>query len=518
MFSISISTTDPTGRLAALPLLEPTIRAAMDLLAQYVLFDGVADIHVVVDSTPTGRFAAGGDSSLVGRFDGIDLWEASFAYESRTGTDTDPALADITIYIDPESAYLAGLWWDPAIATSLASAVPHNMTDAFSVVLHELLHGLGVRGWRDATTGTLPADYQSTWDRYLSVVDGKGYFTGPSTTALLGGPAEVRMGGTQGGYHLGHGPTPANSAQPWIADSVLNGYFTRAGERYLPGRLELAILEDLGFTLNQKRLVDLVNEIGSNADQFVDVVNYPDDGSAGRYMVGWESPERLYGGAQADRIEGRGGDDALAGLAGDDVLAGGAGNDTLDGGAGSNRLDGGAGIDTALYAGPRTAFTFAAAEAGLRVQHGEGADTLLGIERLRFDDISVALDTGGAGGAVVALYHAAFGRAPDLAGLGFWLAVSDSGAGQGQLGAGIAASTEFRPTLDLPADAFIDTLYANALHRAPDAAGAGFWLSMLEAGVPRDQVLAAIATSGEAVVQLSPSLVGGIDYIPFAFP
>lgn len=265
MPDIRITYQDPQGQLAGLPLLEPTIRAAMALLSSYLVFDGVADIEVVVDQTPTGRFAAGGDSSFVGRFDGIDLWEPSLAAEARTGIDPDPTRADISIYIDPTGSFLSGLWWDPDIATTLAGAVPHDRTDAFSVILHELMHGLGIRGWRDASTAALPADYQSTWDQHITLAGGKAYFSGPATTALLGGPAEVRLGGSQGGYHLGHGPTPAESGQPWIAASVMNGYFTLPGERYLPGRLELALLEDLGWLTRATNLVDVVNQLDNGA-------------------------------------------------------------------------------------------------------------------------------------------------------------------------------------------------------------------------------------------------------------
>lgn len=39
--------------------------------------------------------------------------------ESRTGVDPHPTTADLSIYIDPTSSYLAQMWWDPNIATRL---------------------------------------------------------------------------------------------------------------------------------------------------------------------------------------------------------------------------------------------------------------------------------------------------------------------------------------------------------------------------------------------------------------
>lgn len=475
---------DPQGQLAALPLLEPTIRAAMALLSGYLAFGGVADIEIVVDQTPTGRFAAGGDSSFVGRFNGIDLWEPSLAAESRSGIDPDPERADISIYIDPSGSFLSGLWWDPDIAASLAGAVPHDRTDAFSVILHELLHGLGIRGWRDASTAALPADYQSTWDQYLTLADGKAYFSGPATTALLGAPAEVRLGGSQGGYHLGHGPTPADSGQPWIAASVVNGYFTLPGERYLPGRLELAMLEDLGWLIHATDLVDVVNQL--------------DKGAEGRYMIGWDRAEQLSGSPLADRIEGRGGND---------VITGGAGNDTLDGGDGA---------DVAVFAGPRSAYTIRQQGDTFEVRQGDSIDTLAAIERLQFDDAALALATDVAASFAFSLYRAAFNRAPDAAGLGFWLAQSDRGASPAGIAQAFLASPEFtQPAGD---SAFLHALYANAFARAPDAASLQFWQSALDMGASRADVLAAIAGSAEASAASLPAFANGIAYIPFALP
>ena len=389
---------DPHGQLAALPLLEPTIRAAMALLSSYLVFDGVADIEIVVDQTPTGRFAAGGDSSFVGRFNGIDLWEPSLAAESRSGTDPDPSRADISIYIDPAGSFLSGLWWDPDIATTLGGVVPHDRTDAFSVILHELLHGLGIRGWRDASTAALPADYQSTWDQHITLANGKAYFSGPATTALLGGPAEVRLGGSQGGYHLGHGPTPADSGQPWIAGSVMNGYFTLPGERYLPGRLELAMLKDVGWLIRATNLVDVVNQ--------------------------------------------------------------------LDGEPGS-------GIELALETDSTAVFAYS-------------------------------------------LYRAAFDRAPDAAGLGFWLAQAARGTSTTEIAQAFLASPEFTAAPD--DTAFIHALYGNAFARAPDAASLQFWQAALDMGASRADVLAAIAGSAEASAAMQPAFANGIAYIPFTLP
>lgn len=368
MAAVSITFDDPGGLLASLPLFDDTIQAAADYLDRFVTFAGTVDVRVVVETTSTGRFAGTGSQHYVGRVDGFDLWESSLAAEARTGIDPRPDAADITIFVDPASSYVSNLWWDPAIATSLAGSVPDGRTDAFSVVLHEMLHGMGVIGWRHIETGALPADYRSVWDSRVAIEGDRAWFDGPATRSLLGERVEVRLGGSQGAFHLGAGPQLSDSTQPWLEGSQLNGYYFYYGERYMLGRLELALLQDIGWQLEPTTLVDVVNRW--------------DDREQPRYMVGWDTGERLAGEALDDRIEGRGGADRLDGGAGHDRLAGDDGHDTLDGGAGDDTLTGGHGTDTATYASAGAAVRVNLATAGAQATGGAGSDTLAGIERL----------------------------------------------------------------------------------------------------------------------------------------
>jgi hypothetical protein len=259
MPDVKISYTDPTNSLAALPLIGTTIEAVIRYLDQFLVFKGTIDINVVVESTSTGRFSGGGDIVFAGSSKGIELYESSLAAQARSGSDPNPGKADLVMNIDPNSSYLAGLWWDPQIATSLAGTVPMNKTDGFTVVMHELMHGMGFIGWRDIHTGALPGNYQSAWDQWISISDGKAFFNGPATLALLGEPVEVRLGDSQGAYHLGGGASPVASTQPWLESSVFNSYYFMLGERYLPGALELAMLSDVGWTLKENTVSSVVN-------------------------------------------------------------------------------------------------------------------------------------------------------------------------------------------------------------------------------------------------------------------
>jgi hypothetical protein len=113
--------------------------------------------------------------------------------------------------------------------------------------------------------------------------------------------------------------------------------------------------------------------------------------SANAILVGGASNDTLSGGNGWDFLDGGAGNDALFGSGGNDILHGGAGNDTLSGGRGNDTLDGGGGVDTAVFAGPRSAYSIAHAGNSLQISGPDGFDTLTNIERLTFDDVTVAL-------------------------------------------------------------------------------------------------------------------------------
>lgn len=102
----------------------------------------------------------------------------------------------------------------------------------------------------------------------------------------------------------------------------------------------------------------------------------------------------------ADTLIGGEGNDTLISSGGGDTLDGGAGNDylqaserqdddTLTGGMGDDQINGGLGSDTAVFAGLRSQYSVARLNVGYEafsVTGPDGADTLVNIENLRFDD------------------------------------------------------------------------------------------------------------------------------------
>jgi hypothetical protein len=258
----------------------------------------------------------------------------------------------------------------------------------------------------------------------------------------------------------------------------------------------------------------------------------------GVFTVGWESIKGSHvtvadvdGDGMPDLIEsGTDGFDVLYNImanghvysapkAGDAVL-GSRLADTLRGAANSGHIDGGGGLDTVVYAGSRAAYQLVHGAAGFTVAHGAPAtaDTLANVERLKFDDATVALDIGGVGGQAYRIYQAAFDRVPDSVGLGFWIAAMDHGTGLSAVAQGFIDSKEFKDLYGAaPSNAdLVGKFYEHVLHRAPEQGGFDFWVSVLDqhkAGVV--DVLVGISESPENQAGLASVIGNGFAYTPY---
>jgi hypothetical protein len=202
-----------------------------------------SSIEVMVRFDPLTPRASGGSTavSYAGNADGISVFYLGAAAEIVSGRDPNAADPDILITLGED--YLANeLWFDPDPASRLAP-VPFDRTDAYSVFMHELGHGLVFNGWRDPWTGVLPGGYQSGFDRYV-VSDGVSlFFAGPRATAVYGAPVPL----TYGNYgHLGNDYGWGLPGTDLIPD-VMNGVVFYRGTRYDISRLDRAILHDSGL-------------------------------------------------------------------------------------------------------------------------------------------------------------------------------------------------------------------------------------------------------------------------------
>ncbi len=192
--------------------------------------------------------------------------------------------------------------------------------------------------------------------------------------------------------------------------------------------------------------------------------------------------------------------------------------------AGANgAIDGLGGIDTVTFAGARTNYTVAKETWGFGVTDkvgGGGHDAVLNVERLQFSDgNAVALDINGSAGAAFRLYQAALDRPAEKAGLDFWIYQLDRGLTLDDMVQDIInTQPEFIQKYGAnPTDAqFVNLLYANVLHRTPDAAGYDFWLKALtNHDTTHVGIVKFFSESPENQAQVIGSIQNGIEYTPW---
>lgn len=196
----------------------------------------------------------------------------------------------------------------------------------------------------------------------------------------------------------------------------------------------------------------------------------------------------------------------------DNVIRGNGGNDLINGGAG---------LDVCVYSGISNQYEVDSAAGIVTDKHSyrDGVDTLSNVERLQFLDRTVALDTElwDDAGSAYRLYKAAFDRAPDEVGLGYWIEQLDDGASLDSAASGFIQSAEFSSLYGSNiSDAFFLTqLYNNVLDRNPDQAGLNYWVNQFNGGLSRESALINFSESSENVSNVADAISNGIVYQPW---
>ncbi len=214
-------------------------------------------------------------------------------------------------------------------------------------------------------------------------------------------------------------------------------------------------------------------------------------GGGGNHVTGDAASQQIDLGVGEDVLDGGAGDDVLAGGAGADSVAGGAGNDLVQGG----RSDVGGwrftlGTDGTLTARHSVRPGATGADQQETVQRGELDGSAAGLAWLDASNDTLT--------DLALLYHGAFGRAPDLEGLAFYVA---QGATAASVARDFLGSGEWRDSAPQQAEnaLFVADLYQRVLGRAADSAGQQYWAAALDGGaLARGDVLAAFALSEEA--------------------
>ncbi len=200
-------------------------------------------------------------------------------------------------------------------------------------------------------------------------------------------------------------------------------------------------------------------------------------------------------------------------------IIGTSGNDTFHTWIGNEHVDGREGTDTQIFSGKEANYTIAQTGKIVTVTDKvgtDGIDTLINVEKLQFSDHTLAIEAQPGQTLLEAyrIYKAAFDRAPDYGGLGFWYnAMDHGGASLADVAGEFIKSTEFKAMYgDNSTDAnFINLLYSHVLGRIPDQGGYDFWINALHTDT-RANILVQFSESAENIANIAGIVANGIIY------
>ncbi|MFZ3286596.1 MAG: DUF4214 domain-containing protein [Telluria sp.] len=177
------------------------------------------------------------------------------------------------------------------------------------------------------------------------------------------------------------------------------------------------------------------------------------------------------------------------------------------------------GADTITYSGPRSNYVVTYSDSKNFVTDTTGiggVDAVIDVERLAFSDVFVSIGASGPAAEAYRLYKAAFDRAPDARGIGYWIGAMERGAPLSAVADAFASSAEFKTlygTSPTSGDV-LTALYKNVLHRAPDQGGYDYWIGLLNSkAATTADMLTSFSESAENQAQVIGSLNAGFDFI-----
>lgn len=329
MWTVTLGTTSGVSASILTSIQQVTLDAA-NYWGRYINF-GTATIDIrvnVINLGATTLAQAGPDFFFTRVVNGAQVFQAGTILELQNGVDRNGGTADIDIDVN-----LTSVNGNEFFYGGLANPnVPFSQFDLFTVLAHEIGHGLGFLSF-DPTTATAN---RAEFDLFKS----GNFFTGPRAVALFGGNVPLQNGD---GSHL--------NVFDLLFPSISNG------DRYFVSALDVAILADAGLP---------ILEPTSGNDSLYGFERF----ASGEVLVGGNDVISLLAGSDwydglsgTDSVDGGSGNDTLFGGAGNDTLRGGGDDDFLIGGLGVDSIDGGAGDDSIVGGGDL-------------VDGGDGFDTL----------------------------------------------------------------------------------------------------------------------------------------------
>lgn len=203
------------------------------------------------------------------------------------------------------------------------------------------------------------------------------------------------------------------------------------------------------------------------------------------------------------------------------LISMGGGDDIVEYQRGSGIVDGGGGVDRLTFklasdaAVVEKTYELDGSDRTFHVTLDEHTVVLSSVERVDFNDRSVAFDEAGNAGAAYRLYTAAFDRTPDEEGLGYWIRLLDKDFGLQKAADAFVNSKEFQALYgsNLSNEGFVKQLYRNVLDREGEAEGVRGWVNALSTGVSRAEVLSGFSESQENIAAVAALIEDGIWFV-----
>jgi hypothetical protein len=451
-FTYTVQLNDPYG-LSQDNAVIAAMQAAAAAWSEYLTGVGPLEIQINVTSSTTTRESGDpttwvADGSTGARTDFL----SGASYELLTGIHANGATSDVIVNID-RTFLQDSVWFNPN--PSIPAPIPLNLIDGISAFTHELGHAFGIDGFRNPTTGALPSNEQTNWDRLVQIEpNGSAFFVGANAEAVYGGPVPVTSIHNGEQYvHLGN-----NINDPMVGQDLMNGVAFKPGQPYFISNLDVAILEDIGAPVNVygNASDEVFSALGTNAT-FIGAGNHDE--------LTFDGPQSQFSIATP--------------VAGSVTIS-----DTLANRDGIHNLTD---IEDLQFT-DKTVFVEDADNANIARLYSAALDRppdpagLHGWEDAYANGISTATKADG-------VYTA--------------LAETGLNGGSTTIVDGFTQSPEFQQKYGALSDAgFVTQLYYNVLDRAPDPAELGAWLdAMANHGATRDIILVGFAESPENIAK-----------------